>query len=51
MAQTMAKLLNIFQTKCLKKIKMIFWPNTITNDDLVKETGMIPTSIDIEQRR
>jgi hypothetical protein len=29
---------------------MISWPNTIRND-LLRETGSIPTSVDIEQRR
>jgi hypothetical protein len=41
----MAKLLDTFQTKCLRKIKRIFWPNTIRNNDLLRETCMIPTSV------
>jgi hypothetical protein len=47
----MAKLLDNIQTKCLRKINGTFWPNTIRNDDLLREIGMIPTLVDIEQRR
>jgi hypothetical protein len=36
----------------LRKIKMNFLgPNTIRNDYLLRETGMIPTAVDIVQRR
>jgi hypothetical protein len=27
-------------------LKRIFWPNTIRNDDLQRDTSMIPTSVD-----
>jgi hypothetical protein len=51
MTPSMAKLLDTFLTKCLRKIKRIFWSNTIRNGDLLTDTRMIPTLEDIEQRR
>jgi hypothetical protein len=44
-------LLDTFQTKCLRKITRIFWSSTIRKDNLLRETEMIPTSVDIEQIR
>jgi hypothetical protein len=45
--QTVRHLSNQMPQKDQKNI----WPNTIRNDDLLRETGMILTSLDIEQRR
>ena len=43
--------LDSFQTKCLKKIKRVFWLNIIRNEDLLKETQMEMISTVIEERR
>jgi hypothetical protein len=34
-----------------QKDKGMFWPNTIRNEDLLTETSMLPTSVDLEQTR
>jgi hypothetical protein len=48
MTHSMVKLFNIYQTKGLRIIKGIFWLNLIRNIDLLRETCMIPTSVDVE---
>ena len=48
---TIEKKLNTFQTKCLRRIAKIFWPNTISNDDLYKLTNTFEISRNIQRRR
>ena len=48
---TIIRSLDSFQTKCLRRIKGIHWPNTISNDNLLRETEMEPISGIIEKRR
>lgn len=43
--------LEVFQTKSLIRILKIFWPNTISNEDLLKRTGMTTISEIIQARR
>ena len=43
--------LEVFQNKCLRRILHIFWPNKITNAELLERTGMLPISIEVKKRR
>jgi hypothetical protein len=43
--------LDVFQTKCLRRIMKIFWPNTISNQELYKRTDSRPLSVEIKRRR
>ena len=36
--------LEVFQTRCLRRILKIFWPNTISNKELHKRTSTMPIS-------
>ena len=38
------KKLDTFQTKCLRRIRVIFWPEKIRNEDLIKSCTMDPIS-------
>ena len=37
----------VFQTKCLRRICNIFWPNKISNEDLYRRTNSLPISCQI----
>ena len=39
-ATTIMQKLEVFQNKCLRRILNIFWPNTISNDELRRRTRM-----------
>jgi len=43
--------LNVFQNKCLRRILKVFWPVTITNEELLRRTGMEPAAITLRRRR
>jgi len=43
--------LDTFQTKCLRKIFKIFWPNKIANFEIYKKSNCKPTSTIIKKRR
>ena len=43
--------LDVFQTKCLRRILKVFWPNTISNKDLYRRTSTSPISEMIKMRR
>ncbi|XP_048759469.1 uncharacterized protein LOC125669065 [Ostrea edulis] len=43
--------LDVFQTKCLRRILKVFWPNTISNKDLYQRTSTSPISEMIKMRR
>ena len=43
--------LEVFQTKCLRRILGIFWPNTIRNENLLERTNMTTISETIKARR
>ncbi|RNL64605.1 hypothetical protein D7I40_24535, partial [Citrobacter sp. MH181794] len=45
------KQLQTFINKCLKRICKIFWPNWITNEDLLRQTGQIPIAAEIRRRK
>nr|KAG5703893.1 hypothetical protein BaRGS_008152 [Batillaria attramentaria] len=36
------KSLDTFQTKCLRRIRRIFWPNTISNEELLSKADLLP---------
>ena len=36
--------LDVFQTKCLRRICNMFWPNEIYNEDLYRRTNSLPIS-------
>ena len=43
--------LDVFQTKCLRRICNIFWPNKISNEDLGRRTNSLPISYQIQKYR
>ena len=43
--------LEVFQTKCLRRILKIFWPNTISNEDLRNRTGLGTIAETLKARR
>ena len=43
--------LDVFQTKCLRRIKRIFWPNKISNKDLLTSCNLEPLSVVVRKRR
>lgn len=43
--------LDTFQTKCLRKILKIFWPNKISNEDLYKRTNCKPITAIVKKQR
>ena len=43
--------LDVFQTRCLRRIMRIHWPNTISNEELHSQTNTEPISTQIQQRR
>ncbi|KAG1660545.1 Dystrophin [Nymphon striatum] len=43
--------LNSFQTRCLRRILKIFWPNTISNKDLLERTNCTNIDEQIMKRR
>ena len=45
------KILDVFQTKCLRRILKIHWPNTISNKDLYERTKTSPLSTEVHRRR
>ena len=48
---TIERKLEVFQTQSLRRILKIFWPNTISNEDLREKTGVIPLAESISARR
>ena len=44
MTKEICKKLDTFQTKCLRRIRRIFWPEKIRNEDLLKSCNMEPIS-------
>lgn len=46
-----AKKVDAFQRKCLRKILGIFWPRRITNRRLYRKTSTRPISLEIKKRR
>ena len=49
--KTISNKLEVFQRKCLRRILRIFWPNTISNEDLYARTLTIPITQEIQRRR
>jgi len=49
--KTISSKLDIFQNKCLRKILHVFWPNTISNEQLLQRTGLEPISSTVNKRR
>mgnify|MGYP003502897794 FL=1 len=43
--------LDVFQGKCLRRILKIFWPKTISNDDLLTKSNCGKLSIEVMRRR
>ena len=47
----LAHKLETFQNRCLRKILGVFWPNTITNEELHRETDATSLATQIKKRR
>ena len=47
----LAHKLETFQNKCLRKILGVFWPNTITNEELHRKTDATSLATQIKRRR
>ena len=51
MTKTIERKLEVFQRRCLRRILMVFWPNTISNEDLYARTSSSPITPQIRRRR
>ena len=47
----LAHKLETFKNRCLRKILGVFWPNTITNDELLRNTDATSLATQIKKRR
>ena len=43
--------MDVFQTRCLRRILKIFWPRTISSEELYRRTSKTPLSVQIKKRR
>ena len=48
---TIISRIDVFQTRCLRRILRIFWPRTISNAELYRRTNTRPLSTEIKERR
>jgi len=51
MTKTISHKLEVFQNRCIRRILGIFWPNTISNEELHKRTAVEPITTAIRRRR
>ena len=49
--KTISNKLNVFQNRCLRRILQIYWPNTITNEELHWRAEIEPISTQVKRRR
>ena len=50
-SQSICHKIDVFQTRCLRRILKIFWPRTISNKELYRRTNTTPLSVEIKKRR
>ena len=50
-SQSVCHKIDVFQTRCLRRILKIFWPRTISNEELYRRTNTAPLSVEIKRRR
>ena len=50
MTKGMSHKLEAFQNRCLRRRLNIFWPNTISNDELLRRTAIKPITQEIKLR-
>ena len=50
-SQSICHKIDVFQTRCLRRILKIFWPRTIFNKELYRRTNTTPLSVEIKKRR
>ena len=51
MTKTISNRLEVFQNRCLRRILRIFWPRTISNDELHRLTGTETITQQVNRRR
>ena len=51
MTKTISHKLDVFQNRCLRRILQIFWPNTISNEELHQRTEVEPITTQVQRRR
>ena len=51
MTKTISHKLEVFQNRCLRRILCIYWPNTITNEELHRKAGAEPITKQVQRRR
>ena len=49
--KTISNKLDVFQNRCLRRILQIYWPNTITNEELHRRAEIEPISTQVKRRR
>ena len=49
-SQSVCHKIDVFQTRCLRRILKIFWPRTISNEELYRRTNTAPLSVEITRR-
>ena len=47
-SQSVCHKIDVFQTRCLRRILKIFWPRTISNEELYRRTNTAPLSVEIK---
>ena len=51
MTKTISKKRNVFQNRCHRRTLQIYWPNTITNEELHRRAEIEPISTQVKRRR
>ncbi|XP_054283747.1 uncharacterized protein LOC129000774 [Macrosteles quadrilineatus] len=51
MDQRSTSQLQVFVNRCLRRIMRVFWPNTISNEQLWEATGQTKISLEIRRRK
>ena len=50
-SQSICHKIDVFKTRCFRRILRIFWPRTISNEDLYRRTNTAPLTVEIKKRR
>jgi hypothetical protein len=51
MTKSISHSLEVFQNRCLRRIFNIYWPNKISNEDLLKKANMQALTSEVQRRR
>ena len=51
MTRSIINSIEVFQNRCLRRLFNIYWPNKISNEDLLKKASMQPLTQEVKRRR